>query len=105
MSKQFEEWDLIGEFGERIIAMIAKYQELKLALVHREIQRMADDIDYTIAWDKDKLIKLKEQWQHAVDNEQESFVFENDDKDHEILVTYGRYLIEYLEYIFGEEIA
>ena len=69
-----------------------------MALVHREIQRMADDKDTTITWNADKLEKLKAAWKKADDNEQESFMFEG----HEILVTYGRYLIEYLEYVLGE---
>jgi len=101
--RRFEEWDILGRMGEKIVAQVQTYQDLKLALVHREIQRMADDNDTTITWDRDKLVKLKEQWQHAVDNEQELFTFENDEKDHEILVTYGRYLIEYLEYLFPKE--
>ena len=102
MSKQHEEWDILGRLGEKMVAFVQMFQDLKLSLVHREIQRMANDDDTVISWDRDKLAKLKKQWQHAVDNEQESFTFENDEKDHEILVSYGRYLIEYLEYLFGE---
>jgi len=101
MSKRYEEWDILGELGEKLVAQMAKFQELKLALVHREIQRMADDTQTEIAWTKEKLEKFKVSWQKAHDAEEESVTFE----DHEILVTYGRYLIEYLEYIFGEEAA
>jgi len=98
LSKKFEEWDIIGELGEKIVAVVGKFQELKLALVHREVQRMADDTETEIAWTKEKLEKFKVQWQKAHDAEEESFTFEGN----EVLVTYGRYLIEYLEYIFGE---
>jgi hypothetical protein len=98
MSKPNEEWDILGELGEKLVAAAMKFQELKLALVHREIQRMADDNQTEIAWTKEKLEKFKAAWQKAHDAEEESFTFE----DREVLVTYGRYLIEYLEYVFGE---
>jgi len=98
MSKKFEEWDILGELGEKILAAASKFQELKLALVHREQQRMADDTEVTVSWTPDKLKQLKAAWQVAHDSEKESFTFEG----HEILVTYGRYLIEYLEYVLGE---
>ena len=99
--KRYEEWDTLGELGEKLLALAAKFQELKLSLVHREIQRMADDNDQTITWDAEKLAAFKDEWQKAHDNEQEQFEFEG----HQILVSYGRYLIEYLEYLFGEEAA
>lgn len=99
--KKFEEWDILGELGEKLVAAASKFQELKLALVHREIQRMADDTQTEIAWTADKLTKFKAAWQKAYDAEEESFKFDG----HDFLVTYGRYLIEYLEYIFGEEAA
>lgn len=98
MSKKFEEWDLIGELGEKIVAAVSKYQELKLALVHREIQRMADDNSKTITWTKEKLEKFRAAWTAANEAEVESFEFEGN----EVLVTYGRYLMEYLEYVLGE---
>ena len=98
MSKEFEEWDLIGELGEKIVATASKFQELKLALVHREVQRMANDTGTTVSWTPAKLEKFKAAWKAADDAEQESFTFE----DHEVLVTYGRYLIEYLDYVLGE---
>jgi hypothetical protein len=101
MVKRYEEWDILGELGEKLVAAASKFQELKLALVHREIQRMADDTQTEIAWTADKLTLFKAAWQKAHDAEEESFKFEG----HDILVTYGRYLIEYLEYIFGEEAA
>ncbi len=98
MSKRYEEWDILGELGEKLIAMAQKFQELKLALVHREIQRMADDKGTTVTWTKSKFEEFKVVWQKAHDQEVESFIFEGN----EYLVTYGRYLIEYLEYVFGE---
>jgi hypothetical protein len=101
MSKRYEEWDILGELGEKVVAVASKFQELKLALVHREIQRMADDTETEIAWTKEKLEKFKEVWSAADTMGRESFKFEG----HDILVTYGRYLIEYLEYIFGDEAA
>ncbi len=99
MSKEFEEWDLIGELAEKVVAIAAKYQELKLALVHREVQRMADDKGVIVSWTTDKLEKFRIAWTTAEKAEKESFTFEGN----EFLVTYGRYLIEYLEYIFKEE--
>lgn len=98
MSKQFEEWDLIGELGEKILAQAAKFQELKLALVHREVQRMADDKAVQVSWTSAKLKKFKAEWKAANDAEKESFTFDGN----EYLVTYGRYLIEYLDYVLGE---
>jgi len=71
---------------------------LKLALVHREVQRMADDTDKQVSWTPDNLKKFKVAWNAANDAEKESFTFDGN----EYLVTYGRYLIEYLEYVFGE---
>lgn len=85
--------------GEKLVAQISTYQELKLALVHREIQRMADDNVTTVTWTRDKADKFKTAWTEADDAEKESFIFEGN----EYLVTYGRYLLEYLEHIFGEE--
>lgn len=98
MSKKFEEWDLIGELGEKFVAAAAKFQELKLALIHREVQRMADDTGTTVSWTPAKLEKFKVAWKAADDAEKESFTFDGN----EYLVTYGRYLIEYLEYVLGE---
>lgn len=98
MSKKYEEWDLIGELGEKLLAAASKFQELKLALVHREIQRMADDKSKTITWTKEKLDKFRAAWTAADKAEVESFEFEGN----EVLVTYGRYLIEYLDYVLGE---
>ena len=98
MSKKFEEWDLIGELAEKFLAAGAKYQELKLALVHREVQRMADKTGKEVSWTPEKLEKFKEAWKAADDAEKESFTFD----ENEYLVTYGRYLIEYLEYVLGE---
>ena len=98
MSKKFEEWDLIGELGEKFLAAGTKYQELKLALVHREVQRMADKTDKEVSWTPESLKEFKTAWEAADDLELESFTFDGN----EYLVTYGRYLIEYLEYVFGE---
>ena len=98
MSKEFEEWDLIGELGEKFLAAASKYQELKLALVHREIQRMSNDTGKQVSWTPESLEKFKVAWNDADDAEKESFTFDGN----EYLVSYGRYLIEYLEYVFGE---
>lgn len=99
MSKRGEEWDLIGTMGEKLIAQISTYQELKLSLVHREIQRMADDKDTTVSWDREKFNQFKTAWDAADKDEKESFTFQGN----EYLVSYGRYLLEYLDHIFGEE--
>lgn len=98
MSKEHEEWDILGRLGEKILAQASMFQELKLALVHREIQRMADDKGTTVSWTSDSLKKFKAAWKAADDAEKESFTFDGN----EYLVTYGRYLIEYLDYVFGE---
>lgn len=42
---------------------------------------------------------LKEKYNHAVENKIEVFEFEGQ----EVLTSYARYLIEYLETIFGSE--
>lgn len=101
MSKKFEEWDILGELGEKLVAQMTKYQELKLALVHREVQRMADDNQTMVTWTKEKAEKFRTAWKKADKAEVESFEFEGN----EFLVTYGRYLLEYLDYLFGEETA
>ena len=101
MSKKFEEWDILGELGEKMLAFASKYQELKLALVHRELQRMSDDNEKTVSWTKEKAEKFKAAWKKADDAGILDFTFEGN----EYLVTYGRYLIEYLDYVFGEEAA
>lgn len=88
----------MGELGEKMIAQVSKYQELKLALVHREVQRMADDTGKTVSWTPESLEKFKAAWKAADDAEKESFTFD----ENEYLVTYGRYLIEYLDQVFGE---
>ena len=98
MSKQFEEWDILGDLGEKLLAAVSKFQELKLALVHREVQRMADDKSVEISWTAEKLEKFQIAWKTADKAEQKSFIFEGN----EFRVDYGRYLIEYLEYVFGE---
>ena len=98
MSKKFEEWELIGELGEKLLATASKFQELKLALVHREVQRMADDNEIMISWTAEKLDKFRIAWKAHDKEEAESFVFEGN----EYRVDYGRYLIEYLEYVLGE---
>jgi hypothetical protein len=98
VSKQHEEWDILGRLGEKILAQASMFQELKLALVHREIQRMANDKSTTVSWTAEKRDKFKAAWKAANDAEQESFTFD----ENEYLVTYGRYLIEYLDNVFGE---
>lgn len=101
MSKKFEEWEIIGKLGEKILATASEYQALKLALVHREMQRMADDSATTISWTKEKADEFKAAWEAADQAEKESFTFD----ENEFLVSYGRYLVEYLEYIFGGEVV
>ena len=59
---------------------------------------MADDKSVEISWTKETLEKFQTAWKEADKAEQESFTFEGN----EYLVSYGRYLIEYLEYVFGE---
>ncbi len=98
MSKEHEEWDILGRLGEKILAQASMFQELKLALVHREIQRMANDESTTVSWTAEKRDKFKAAWQAASDAEKEAFTFDGN----EYLVTYGRYLIEYLDYVLGE---
>jgi hypothetical protein len=98
VSKQHEEWDILGRLGEKILAQASMFQELKLALVHREIQRMANDKSTTVSWTAEKRDKFKVAWKAANDAEQESFTFD----ENEYMVTYGRYLIEYLDNVFGE---
>jgi len=51
-----------------------------------------------ISFDKEKLKMLKKDYQSAVDNNAESFVFDG----HELLVSYAKYMIEYLEGQLGE---
>jgi hypothetical protein len=98
LSKEFEEWDLIGELGEKFLAAGAKYQELKLALVHREIQRMANDNSTTVSWTAEKRDEFKKDWEKADEAGILDFTFDGNT----YLVTYGRYLIEYLDYVLGE---
>lgn len=98
MSKEHEEWDILGRLGEKILAQASMFQELKLALVHREVQRMADDTDKQVSWTPENLKEFKTAWESANELELESFTWDGN----EYLVTYGRYLIEYLDYVFGE---
>lgn len=98
MSKKFEEWDLIGELGEKFLASASKFQELKLALVHREIQRMADDNDKQVSFTPEKRDELRKAYDKAQKDEAESFTLDGN----EYLVTYARYLLEYLDYVLGE---
>lgn len=98
MSKKFEEWDLIGELGEKILASASKFQELKLALVHREIQRMADDKGKQVSFTPEKRDELQKAYDKAQKDEAESFTLDGN----EYLVTYARYLLEYLDQVFGE---
>lgn len=51
-----------------------------------------------ISFDKEKLKMLKKDYQSAVDNNVESFVFDG----HELLVSYAKHMIEYLEGKLGE---
>ena len=59
---------------------------------------MADDKSVEISWTREKLDKFQNAWKTAELAEKESFTFDGN----EYLVTYGRYLIEYLEYVLGE---
>ncbi len=47
----------------------------------------------TVMWDLPKLEELKRAREHAIAMKAESFVFEG----HEVLVSYAKYLIQYLE--------
>lgn len=98
MSKEHEEWDILGELGEKLVAQMGKFQELKLALVHREVQRMADDNSKTVSWTVEKRDEFKKAWKKADEAGVLDFTFDGN----EYLVTYGRYLIEYLDYVLGE---
>jgi hypothetical protein len=60
---------------------------------------MVDDADTTVTWTREKADELKVAWTSANEAEKESFMFDGN----EYLVTYARYLLEYLEHIFGEE--
>ncbi len=51
----------------------------------------------TIEWTKPKLERLKKQTRLAGESGDESFWFKDEEKKHEILVSYAKYLIEYLE--------
>ena len=51
----------------------------------------------TITFTKQKLEKLKEQYNHSVNNKLESFIFEGQ----EILTDYAKYMIQYLESKLG----
>lgn len=51
----------------------------------------------TINFTPDKLTKLRKQYLEAIQNGQESFLFEG----HEMLVCYAKYLIEYLDMQFN----
>ena len=59
---------------------------------------MSDKTGKQVSWTPEKLEEFKTVWEAADDLERESFTFDGN----EYLVTYGRYLIEYLEYVFGE---
>lgn len=47
----------------------------------------------TINFTKNKLIQFKKEYQKAIENKNESFIFNGN----EFLVSYAKYLIEYLE--------
>lgn len=53
-----------------------------------------DPKDPTVMWDRPKLEELKKARTAAVEKGLETFEFEG----HEIVVTYARYLIEYLDH-------
>jgi hypothetical protein len=48
----------------------------------------------TINFTKQKLAQLKKEYKVAVDQKAEIFIF---DGEHEMLISYAKYLIEYLE--------
>jgi len=99
VSKEFEEWDILGSLGEKLLAFATKFQEMKLALVHREIQRTADDKEKQVSFTPEKRDSLRRAYNKAQKNEEESFTWDGN----EYLVSYARYLLEYLDYLFGEE--
>lgn len=51
-----------------------------------------------ISFNREKLKKLKQQYEIAKQKNSELFLFEN----HEILTTYAKYLIQYLEKELGD---
>lgn len=53
----------------------------------------------TVNFDKQKLAKLKSQYNKAIKDGKESFIFDSN----ELLVSYAKYLIEYLETIFNKK--
>ena len=54
---------------------------------------MADDVN-SIQFTPKKFKQLKREYQAAVDNKQQTFMF---DGKHELLVDYTKYMIQYLE--------
>jgi hypothetical protein len=54
--------------------------------------------DPIINWTPDKLAALKRAQAHAIETKQDQFKFEG----HDMLVSYAKYLIEYLETQFGK---
>lgn len=48
----------------------------------------------SITFTPEKLAQLKKEYEEAVNNKQETFLF---DGKHELLVDYAKYLIQYLE--------
>lgn len=100
MTKKHEEWEMLGTVAEKLVALAAAFQELKLALVHREMQRIADDEGIEIVWCVDKAKRFREKWQQADIEGLELFTFEG----RPFRVTLGRYLVEYLEYLFGDSL-
>lgn len=52
-----------------------------------------------ITFDEPKLKRLKESYQQAIKDKKDSFIFEG----HELLTSYAKYMIEYLEDKFKKQ--
>lgn len=83
-----EEWE-IGDV-ENILDLLDDLQKVLLDLSCANITTQ-DPAE--IAFDLPKLIRLKKAYADAIELEQEKFLFDN----HEVLVTYAKHLIRYLE--------
>lgn len=49
-----------------------------------------------IAWNKAKMNRLRKLYEKAVAENQETFIFKDDGKDHELVTNYAKYLLQYL---------
>ena len=103
--KENGEWDVLGEFGEKILGLASKFQELKLSLVHRELQRMADDTNNEVIFTVESVEDLRKTYQGAVESELDIFTWLDPESGRHLdfNTSYARYLLEYLDQRFGLE--